>query len=165
MDLLNEANDMIRNEALLLLVGLTQGNQDVQKIVAFEGAGSDSAFDKLLDIIDDVDEDEIIVHQDCLKLLKNLLVSNQSNQTFFCEATSAAQRLALIIELPSPATDARQLCAMLCVDIVEALTGHNYIGHNYNAVCRHRRGCDRWRRYDYCQMQHAAANPEHRQLC
>jgi hypothetical protein len=63
MDLLNERNEMIRNEALLLLTGLTKAHAELTKLVAFEGAGCDSAFDKLLDIVDSVDEDEIIIKQ------------------------------------------------------------------------------------------------------
>ena len=63
MDLLNERNEMLRNETLLLLTGLTKAHAELTKLVAFEGAGCDSAFDKLLDIVDSVDEDEIIIKQ------------------------------------------------------------------------------------------------------
>ena len=45
MDMMNE-RDAIRNEALLLLIGLARANQDIQKIAAFEGA-----FERLLSII------------------------------------------------------------------------------------------------------------------
>lgn len=46
MDLIvADQRDVIRNEALLLLLELTQTNQEIQKIVAFEGA-----FEKLLGI-------------------------------------------------------------------------------------------------------------------
>jgi len=37
MDMLTE-REVIRNEALVLLVALTQANEEVQKIAAFEGA-------------------------------------------------------------------------------------------------------------------------------
>lgn len=37
MDMLTE-REVIRNEALLLLVALTRANEEVQKIAAFEGA-------------------------------------------------------------------------------------------------------------------------------
>lgn len=37
MDMLTE-REIIRNEALLLLVALTRANEEVQKIAAFEGA-------------------------------------------------------------------------------------------------------------------------------
>lgn len=46
MDLLGENREVIRNDALLLLISLTKSNANIQKIVAFE-----NAFDKLLNII------------------------------------------------------------------------------------------------------------------
>ena len=45
MDMMNE-REAIRNEALLLLIGLARSSQDIQKIAAFEGA-----FERLLKII------------------------------------------------------------------------------------------------------------------
>ena len=45
MDLLME-REVVRNEALLLLIGLSRASVDIQKIAAFEGA-----FDRLLTII------------------------------------------------------------------------------------------------------------------
>lgn len=46
MDLLLDPREVIRNDALLLLVYLTKSNANIQKIVAFE-----NAFDRILDII------------------------------------------------------------------------------------------------------------------
>jgi len=46
MDLLLDPREVIRNDALLLLVFLTKSNANIQKIVAFE-----NAFDRILDII------------------------------------------------------------------------------------------------------------------
>lgn len=46
MDLLAENREVIRNDAVLLLIHLTKSNANIQKIVAFE-----NAFDKLLTII------------------------------------------------------------------------------------------------------------------
>ena len=46
MDLLADSREVIRNDALLLLVHLTRSNANIQKIVAFE-----NAFDRLLEII------------------------------------------------------------------------------------------------------------------
>lgn len=76
MDLLLDPREIVRNEALLLLLELTKSNQEIQKIVAFEGA-----FERLLDIIRDegAAEGGIIV-QDCLRLVNNLLRNNVSNQ-------------------------------------------------------------------------------------
>ena len=45
LDMLNES-EVIRNEALLLLIGLAKADQNIQNIAAFEGA-----FERLLKII------------------------------------------------------------------------------------------------------------------
>lgn len=79
MDLLNDTREIIRNDALLLLINLTRGNANIQKIVAFE-----NAFDRLYDVIQEEGcSDGGIVVEDCLKLMLNLLKNNSSNQQFF----------------------------------------------------------------------------------
>ncbi|KAJ1985767.1 Vesicle-mediated ER to Golgi transport protein [Dimargaris cristalligena] len=92
MDLLDDHRDIVRNEALLLLVALTEDSAEIQKIVAFQGG-----FDRLLDII--THESGIrggIIVQDCLQLLHNLLRYNVSNQNFFRE-TSCISRLPVLL--------------------------------------------------------------------
>jgi len=59
MDLLAEENEIVRNEVLLVLIGLTHGNQELNKIMAFEGS-----FDTLLAVIADEDEGSVIA-TDC----------------------------------------------------------------------------------------------------
>ncbi|XP_038060951.1 general vesicular transport factor p115-like [Patiria miniata] len=94
MDLLSDSREVIRNDGLLLLTGLTKGNANIQKIVAFE-----NAFDLLLRIImEEGASDGGIVVEDCLMLLLNLLKKNSSNQTFFKEG-SFVQRLSPFFEL------------------------------------------------------------------
>lgn len=89
MDLLVDSREIIRNDALLLLIQLTKGNANIQKIVAFE-----NAFDKLLDVmIEEGCSDGGIVVEDCLILMLNLLKNNSSNQQFFREG-SYIQRIA-----------------------------------------------------------------------
>lgn len=96
MDLLADSREVIRNDGLLLLIQLTKGNANIQKIVAFE-----NAFDRLLEIIkDEGSSDGGIVVEDCLLLLLNLLKKNSSNQTFFKEG-SFIQRLAPFFQLQS----------------------------------------------------------------
>ncbi|XP_067635577.1 general vesicular transport factor p115 [Eurosta solidaginis] len=88
MDLLSDSREVIRNDALLLLIQLTKGNSNIQKIVAFE-----NAFDKIFEIIQSEGcSDGGIVVEDCLILLLNLLKNNSSNQQFFKEG-SFIQRL------------------------------------------------------------------------
>uniref|UniRef100_A0A2M3Z0T2 Putative er-golgi vesicle-tethering protein n=1 Tax=Anopheles braziliensis TaxID=58242 RepID=A0A2M3Z0T2_9DIPT len=95
MDLLIDSREVIRNDALLLMIQLTKGNGNIQKIVAFE-----NAFDRLLDVITEEGcSDGGIVVEDCLILMLNLLKNNPSNQQFFKEG-SYIQRLAPMLELP-----------------------------------------------------------------
>lgn len=96
MDLLVDGREVIRNDALLLLIELIKGNANIQKIVAFE-----NAFDRLFDVIrDEGFSDGGIVVEDCLILIINLLKNNSSNQQFFKEG-SYIQRLAPMLILPT----------------------------------------------------------------
>ncbi|XP_019758753.2 general vesicular transport factor p115 isoform X1 [Dendroctonus ponderosae] len=95
MDLLAENREVIRNDAVLLLIHLTKSNANIQKIVAFE-----NAFDKLLTIISEEGyTDGGIVVEDCLLLMLNLLHNNTSNINFFQEG-SYIQKLAPMLILP-----------------------------------------------------------------
>lgn len=83
MDLLSDTREIIRNDALILLIHLTKGNANIQKIVAFE-----SAFDRLFDVVrDEGCSDGGIVVEDCLILMLRLLKNNSSNQQFFKEGS------------------------------------------------------------------------------
>ncbi|XP_069124785.1 general vesicular transport factor p115-like isoform X2 [Argopecten irradians] len=96
MDLLSDSREIIRNDALLLLIQLTKNNANLQKIVAFE-----NAFERLFDVIaEEGDSDGGIVVEDCLILLLNLLKNNASNQNFFRES-SFIQRLSPFFNLKS----------------------------------------------------------------
>lgn len=100
MDLLVEQREVIRNDALLLLINLTKANANIQKIVAFE-----NAFDKLFDVIKEEGwTDGGIVVEDCLLLMLNLLKNNTSNINFFKEG-SFIQRLAPMFVLPDNIED------------------------------------------------------------
>ncbi|WVN87663.1 uncharacterized protein L203_102849 [Cryptococcus depauperatus CBS 7841] len=90
------AVEMLRNEALLLLPVLLQGNQDLQKIVAFSGA-----FEKLFRIIEQEGgvDGGIVVH-DSLTALGTLLRFNVSNQNYFRELTLIPQ-IPAILGFPS----------------------------------------------------------------
>lgn len=100
MDLLLDSREIIRNDALLLLIQLTKGNASIQKIVAFE-----NAFDILFDIItsEDCCEGGIVV-EDCSILMLNLLKNNPSNQQFFKEG-SYIQRLGSMFILQNVSTE------------------------------------------------------------
>lgn len=96
MDLLGDSREVIRNDALLLLIQLTKGHANIQKIVAFE-----NAFDRLFDVMSEEGHtDGGIVVEDCLLLMLNLLKNNASNQNFFKEG-SYIQKLVPMFVLPS----------------------------------------------------------------
>lgn len=96
MDLLSENREVIRNDALLLLINLTKSNANIQKIVAFE-----NAFDRLFDVISEEGwTDGGIVVEDCLLLMLNLLKNNTSNINFFKEG-SYIQKLSPMFILPA----------------------------------------------------------------
>lgn len=100
MDLLGDSREVIRNDALILLIHLTKGNANIQKIVAFE-----NAFDRLFDVMaDEGYADGGIVVEDCLTIIHNLLRNNTSNQNFFKEG-SYIQRLSPMFALPGDTED------------------------------------------------------------
>jgi hypothetical protein len=79
------AGEMLRNETLLLLPQLTQGNTDLQKIVAFSGA-----FERWLRIVDGEGGVEGgIVVQDAMVGMGGLLRYNVSNQASRARAFGA----------------------------------------------------------------------------
>ena len=80
MDMLGE-REVIRNEALLLLVELSATSAEVQKIAAFEGA-----FDRAFTIVrDEGYSDGGLVVQDSIQFINNLLRGNEANQRLFRE--------------------------------------------------------------------------------
>ncbi|KAG7750970.1 hypothetical protein KL912_000103 [Ogataea haglerorum] len=92
---LDDPYEPIRNEAILLLMGVVKDNFHIQKLVVFE-----NTFEKLYRIIEDEGRIEgNIVVQDCLSLIANLLRYNASNQKFFIE-TNCMYKLAEFLDQP-----------------------------------------------------------------
>ncbi|KAF8469131.1 p115 like vesicle tethering protein [Kalaharituber pfeilii] len=113
-----DKRDAIRNEAILLLVHLTDGHPDVQKIVAFE-----NAFERIFNIIEvEGGLDGGIVVQDCLQLLTNLLGFNASNQTLFRE-TGFVSRLYKLFnvegDIPQYALEKRNQCLIMVLGVCQ----------------------------------------------
>ncbi|XP_050549955.1 general vesicular transport factor p115 [Spodoptera frugiperda] len=101
MDLLGDTREVIRNETLLLLIKLTKGNANIQKIVAFE-----NAFDRLFEIVSSEGySDGGIIVEDCLLLMLNLLKNNSSNINFFKEG-SYIQKMLPMFNTPDEAEEA-----------------------------------------------------------
>ncbi|KAI5634891.1 hypothetical protein NE865_12374 [Phthorimaea operculella] len=100
MDLLGDTREVIRNETLLLLIKLTKGNANIQKIVAFE-----NAFDRLFEIVSSEGySDGGIIVEDCLLLMLNLLKNNSSNINFFKEG-SYIQKMLPMFNTPDETED------------------------------------------------------------
>eukprot|EP00742_Colponemidia_sp_Colp-10_P010728 GILJ01011812.1.p1 GENE.GILJ01011812.1~~GILJ01011812.1.p1 ORF type:complete len:956 (-),score=170.61 GILJ01011812.1:76-2943(-) len=97
MDALEDRRtDFLRNEALTLLLSLTTSNQELQKIIVFQGA-----FDRLFEIIlEEGGQDGGVIAKDCLFLILNLLRNNFSNQNFFRE-TPCWSKIPPLLRLPA----------------------------------------------------------------
>lgn len=80
MDLLSQTLEVLRNEALLLLVGLCNGCPQIAHIAAFEGA-----FEKLLAICgaEGGPAGGDVIVQDAAELINNMLRDNLANQRLF----------------------------------------------------------------------------------
>lgn len=79
---------------ILLLIHLSSGHTDIQKLIAFQ-----NAFEMVFNIIEqEGGVDGGIIAQDCLQLLTNLLSFNFSNQNHFRE-TGNVPRLAKLFNL------------------------------------------------------------------
>jgi Uso1 / p115 like vesicle tethering protein, head region/Armadillo tether-repeat of vescicular transport factor len=142
MDLLVDSREIIRNDALLLLIQLTKGNVNIQKIVAFE-----NAFDKLFDVINEEGcADGGIVVEDCLILMLNLLKNNSSNQQFFKEG-SYIQRLAPMLIISTDNEDdvgmtPQKVSNLHCMlQIIRILVSPNNSQQNISACQKIMRSC------------------------
>ncbi|PWW73560.1 hypothetical protein C7212DRAFT_217553 [Tuber magnatum] len=81
VSVLDDKRDAIRNEGILLIINLSNGHTDIQKLIAFE-----NAFERMFSIIElEGGVEGGIIVQDCLQLLNNLLSFNVSNQSYFRE--------------------------------------------------------------------------------
>lgn len=78
MDLLGDPHEVIRNEALLLLTGLTRASADIQKIAAFQGA-----FDRILHVLECA-----FLHSGCYRQLLADLVPPMCLLGTVCVASS-----------------------------------------------------------------------------
>ncbi|KAJ5097468.1 hypothetical protein N7456_008189 [Penicillium angulare] len=95
VNVLTDAREPVRNEALLLLIVLTPASEELQKLVAFE-----NAFEILFSLIESegylTNGTEVV--EDCLSLLAHLLRYNISNQSYFRETGCVQKVTRLLIE-------------------------------------------------------------------
>ncbi|EGC39295.1 hypothetical protein DICPUDRAFT_147928 [Dictyostelium purpureum] len=133
MSLLTDSRDMIRNEALLIILELTKSNQEIQKIVAFEGA-----FEIILGIIKKEGSSEGgVVVNDGILILNNLLKGNVSNQNFFRE-TRCIQELSSLLEVQNTdmwiLSDNKFTIIMSTLDLILILVERNNTSTPLNQI-------------------------------
>lgn len=78
IELISEEQEVIRNEALLVLTNVTVANKSIQGLVEFMGIG------KIIRIVRDENYSGYVT-KDCLTILANVLIDNESNQLQFKE--------------------------------------------------------------------------------
>jgi hypothetical protein len=124
LDLVSD-REAIRNEALLLLNTITRGKEEIQKLLAFEGA-----LERLFGIVaEEGGAEGGVVVQDCLELVNNLLRACAPNQVLFRES-GLAHKLPALLVLRSAASSALSkqaaanvLCALEVVLVLASPTG------------------------------------------
>lgn len=135
---LDDLRDMIRNEAILVLLRLVEGNSDVQKLVAFEGT-----FDKLFDIIElEGGINGSVIVEDALLLVAHLLQYNVSNQTYFRETNCIPKLERLLAVVNDPDSQLiwdSQFCSNVTtvLDIIQLFVpeGNESTSTNQKALC------------------------------
>lgn len=93
---------MLAAEAIVLLIALTPGSEELQKLVAFE-----NAFDLVFSLIEaegSLSHGSEVV-EDCLSLLANLLRLNASNQSHFRETGCVKKLARLLVDANQPTED------------------------------------------------------------
>lgn len=80
IQLITEEHELIRNDALVLFVRITQANQDIQNMAVFS-----DCFDKIMYIIEFEGylDGTVAVVTDCVNILLNLIQYNEKNQRLF----------------------------------------------------------------------------------
>lgn len=151
LSLAEDRREIVRNEVLLLLARLGEGNAGLQNIMAFQGA-----FEQLLGIIESESKEEgassrahalfdagaprpraiharafftcpagglssVIVH-DCLRIATSLLDGNASSSRFFRES-GCLQRVPALLKLPMTHVKGHATTATLTCELVGCLLG------------------------------------------
>lgn len=117
IQLVTEEQELLRNDALVLFVRLTQTNQNIQNLVAFE-----SCFEKLMYIIEFENylEGTVAVVMDCLTILYNLTLHNESNQILFREGGHIQKLMPFFNNLHSIQwTNEKTACVVLVLQIID----------------------------------------------
>lgn len=119
----DEEHELIRNDALVLFVRLTQSNQNIQNLVAFE-----NCFDKIMFIIqaENYLSGTVAVVMDCLNILLNLTQYNESNQILFREGSNIQKLLPFFENIkPINMTIEQVNCLVLVLRIIDTMIQQN----------------------------------------
>lgn len=114
-----EEQELIRNDALVLFVRLTQSNSSLQHIVAYE-----NGFDHILRIIDSESylDGTVAVVMDCLNILLNLTQCNEPNQILFREAGHIPRLMPFFNAIPTIQwTNEKTACLVLVLQIIDSM--------------------------------------------
>jgi len=117
--LITEEQELIRNDALVLFVRLTQYNQNIQNLVAFE-----NCFDKIMYImqLEGYLDGTVAVVMDCLNILLNLTRYNESNQILFREGAHIQKLMPFFNSIKTIQwTNEKTACLVLALQIVDSM--------------------------------------------
>lgn len=119
VQLIGDELEHIRNDALILFVRLTQANQNIQNLVAFE-----NCFDKLTYIIgaENYLDGTLPVIMDCLQILLNLIQYNESNQVLFREGSNIQKLLPFLNNIQTIQwSQDRTACLVLVLQVIDSM--------------------------------------------
>ena len=119
MQLLAEEQELIRNDALVLFVRLSQSNHNIQNVLAYE-----NCFDKMMYIIEleGYLDGTVAVVNDCLNILLNLSQSNESNQVLFREAGHIQRLMPFFNSIQTVQwTYEKTACVVLVLQLIDSM--------------------------------------------
>lgn len=117
--LITEEQELIRNDALVLFVRITQSNQNIQNLVAFE-----NCMDKIMYIIEleGYLDGTVAVVMDCLMILLNLTQYNESNQILFREGAHIQKLMPFLNNIQTIQwTNEKTSCLVLVLQIIDSM--------------------------------------------
>lgn len=119
IQLITEKQELIRNDALVLFVRLTQTNQDIQNMAVFE-----DCFDKIMSVIEQegyLDGTAAVV-MDCLNILLNLTQYNEKNQRLFKDGGHIQKLMPFFNNIQTMHwTNEKTACLVLVLQIIDSM--------------------------------------------
>lgn len=126
--LVAEEHELIRNDALVLFVRITQSNQDIQNVLAYE-----NFFDKVMYIIEleGYSEGTVAVVNDCLNILLNMIQYNEANQRLFREGGQIQKLMPFFNSIQTIQwTFEKSACIVLVLQIVDCMVSSSNAPEN-----------------------------------